>query len=538
MNSHTPKPNELLLRARMEHGFSQPDLAKRLGVSLKQVWRWENGLAQPRPYCRRLLSRLLQKTAVELGFDAERTSPTSLDRSHPSSPLFLNLPSPLARNLLVGRDRDLDTLRRWVLGGNSVILTGLPGVGKTTLASTLAHDPALRSYFQDGMLWAGLGRKPDTLALLNTWSQALLGVSPHQGAKKGKPALQAAIGDRAMCLILDDVWDSADALHLQVGGPRCVYIYTSRFPRVAADLSGGMCRSYPLRELTEEQGVSLLHLLAPRAVEIEPERTRELVSAVGGLPLALHLVGHALNRQSTTGQARRVQAAFDRLNAAPERLRLPLESLPSARGQPAVTAASSLASVIETSEDLLDEQARSALDALSILPAKPATFSEAAALATARCTIETLDLLCDLGLLECCGSDRYHLHQIIADRGRHRLDLASREGAILGLMSHVLELVETAAPDSTRLDEDTQTILIALEAASTREMRQEFLQILSGVVPFFLRRGQLALIERHLRHAPHLAKQAQDVTLLPRLLERTPHVAGEVKEMTIWPRSA
>jgi DNA-binding XRE family transcriptional regulator len=537
MNSHTPKPNELLLRARMERGFSQPDLAKRLGVSLKQVWRWENGLAQPRPYCRRLLSHVLHKTAVELGFDTERISPTSLKVSPPSSPVFLNLPPAPPRHLLVGRDQDLDTVRQWVLGGNSVILTGLPGVGKTTLASILAHDPALHNSFQDGILWAELGRKPDVLAILTSWSQ-VPGISPHQVVREGKPALQAAIGDRAMCLILDDVWDSADALQLQVGGPRCVYIYTSRFPRVAAELSGGMCRSYPLRELTEEQGVSLLQLLAPQAVDIEPERTRELASAVGGLPLALHLVGRALNRQSTTGQARRVQAAFDRLSNAPERLRLPIASHPSAQGQPAVAAPSLGTSLIGTAEDLLDEQARSALDALSILPAKPATFSEAAALATARCTVETLDLLCDLGFLECCGSDRYHMHQIIADCGRHRLDPASREGALLGLMRYVLELVETAAHDSPRLDEDTQTILIALEAASTREMRQEFIQILGGVAPFFLRQGQLALIERHLRHASSLAKQAQDGILHPKLLERVPKMAGGSKEMMIWPRSA
>lgn len=516
MKRDNPKPNVLLVRARIECGLSQPELAERLGVSLKQVWRWENGIAQPRYHCRRQLCALFQKTPEELGLDTESPIPAAPGFTDECLPSFLDLLPPLPQHLLVGRDQVLAALRQDLVSGTSVVITGIPGVGKTTIALTLAHHTGMRDHFQNCILWAGLGRNPNVLEIMNAWGQ-ILGVSPHHLAKKGKAALQTAIGERAMCLILDDVWESADATHLQVGGPHCSYIYTSRFPSIAAELSGGTCLSYPLSELSEEQGLHLLHLLAPRAVEMEPEKTSELASALGGLPLALNLVGRSLNLQSTTGQVRRIQATLARLSNAEERLQLPVE-LSSALVQPGYASASSLATVIETSEAVLDKQARSALYALSILPSKPATFSEAAALATARCTVEMLDVLCDLGFLECSGPDSYHMHQVIADYARNQLETANREAAELGLIAYILELLETSADNHAQLDEEMQTILIALDAAATRNLRCELIQMIGNVTPFLMLRSQPALAERYLQRACQLAEQAQDDAPLPRLL--------------------
>lgn len=62
------------MQARLELGLSQPGLALRLGVSLKQVWRWEKGIAQPHLHYRYLLCALFQKTAEELGFDPGKTA--------------------------------------------------------------------------------------------------------------------------------------------------------------------------------------------------------------------------------------------------------------------------------------------------------------------------------------------------------------------------------------------------------------------------------------------------------------------------------
>jgi tetratricopeptide (TPR) repeat protein/transcriptional regulator with XRE-family HTH domain len=509
------KPNVLLKQARLEQGLSQAELARYMNVSLKQVWRWEKGQAMPYPCHRQRLCTLLHKTAEELGLDPEDSAATPLEGMDGCFPFLDQLP-PLAPHILVGREQDLTDLRQLVLGGASVVVAGLPGVGKTTLVLTLAYDATLRRHFQDRVLWAGLGRNPNVSEILNAWSQAL-GVSSHHVAKKGKAALQAAIGNRPMCFLLDDVWESRDAMQFHIGGPQCSYVYTSRFPRVAAELSGGTCLSYPLRELNKEQSRHLLHALAPRAVEMEPEKTSELASAVGGLPLALNLVGRSLNLQSMTGQIRRVQAALERLSDARERFQLPVAPLSSALLQPGTASVFSLASVIATSEDALDEQAREALYALSLLPTKPASFSEAAALAVAHCSPETLDLLCDLGFLECNGPVGYHMHQVIADYGRDHLETESRITASARLIAYVLELLETFADDYVRLDEEMPTLLAALETVSARNVRHELIQIIGAATPFLMLRGQPALAERYLQQACHLTKQARDDTPLPKL---------------------
>jgi tetratricopeptide (TPR) repeat protein/transcriptional regulator with XRE-family HTH domain len=516
MESPPPKPNVLLKQARLEHGLSQAELAREVDVSLKQVWRWEKGQATPYPCHRQRLCTLFHKTAEELGLDPEDSSSPPTECMDECLPLLDQLPS-LSSHILVGRDQDRAALRQLLLGGASVVVVGLPGVGKTALVLTLAYDATLRRHFQDRILWAGLGRNPNVSEILNAWGQAL-GVSSHHVAKKGKAALQAAIGNRPICFLLDDVWESGDAMQFHIGGLQCSYVYTSRFPRVAAELSGGPCLSYPLRELNEEQSMHLLHVLAPRAVEMEPEKTSELASAVGGLPLALNLVGRSLNLQSMTGQVRRVQAALERLSDARERFQLPVAPLSSALLQPGTAAVLSLASIIATSEDVLDEQARSALYALSILPTKPASFSEAAALAVAHCSPETLDLLCDLGFLECDGPDGYHMHQVIADYGRDHLETESRTTAFSRLIAYVLELLETSADDYPRLDEEIPTILAALETVSVQNMRHELIQMIGVVTPFLMLRVQPALAERYLQHACHLTKQAQDDTPLPKLL--------------------
>ena len=54
---------EQLKALRQQHGWSQEDLARELGVSFSTVNRWENGKAKP--------SRLAQKSILALTTQAE-----------------------------------------------------------------------------------------------------------------------------------------------------------------------------------------------------------------------------------------------------------------------------------------------------------------------------------------------------------------------------------------------------------------------------------------------------------------------------------
>src|SRR5438270_3093811 len=102
---------------------------------------------------------------------------------------------------------------------------------------------------------------------------------------------------------------------------------------------------------------------------------------MGGLPLALLLVGNFLRVQSYNGQPRRIRQAIERLRIVEMRLHLQepqalVERSPSLADAPAI----SLHTLIAVSDQQLDERARTALYALSVFPPKPNTFSESAAL--------------------------------------------------------------------------------------------------------------------------------------------------------------
>lgn len=61
-------PNAQLKRARELSGWSQEDVADKIGATQKLVSRWERGESIPVPYYRQKLCKLFNKNAAELGF--------------------------------------------------------------------------------------------------------------------------------------------------------------------------------------------------------------------------------------------------------------------------------------------------------------------------------------------------------------------------------------------------------------------------------------------------------------------------------------
>src|SRR5581483_8262002 len=325
------KPNLRLKEERELRGWSQKYVADEIGADRYYLSRWEHGTASPSPYYRQKLCAVFGKNARELGLlsdeagkDAAQESsqieqPGEENTSAPPvgrlAPIYdPTLPPPLSGAAkLIGRDYVFQELKQQLCAGKGVVLTainGLPGVGKTTLAVELAHDEQVLAQFPDGVLWAGLGPTPDMFAILNHWG-TLLGLSTLQAAKlktaeDWSKALHALIGQRRLLLVIDDAWRIEAALAFKVGGPHCAYVLTTRFPGIAQLFTSEAGEAVVLHELSTEDGLTLLARLAPEVVRSEPEGARALVEAVGGLPLALTLMGRYLRGQAYTGQPRRI----------------------------------------------------------------------------------------------------------------------------------------------------------------------------------------------------------------------------------------
>jgi hypothetical protein len=409
----------------------------------------------------------------------------------PAAPIpFLAPPRPA--HTLVGRADLLDRVKEQLIDGdNSALaaLKGLPGVGKTTLAIALAHDPDIQCHFADGVLWVGLGLQPDPLSWLSIWAGAV-GVSEEMIARcttipQLAAAVHAAIGMRRMLLVIDDAWGMEAALAFKVGGPNCAHLLTTRLSDVALDFAGG--EALLVEALSPAEGVKLLTEIAPRAVEAAPQQAEALTQMVGGLPLALILMGSYLRKESHGEQPRRLHDALSHLHSAEARFRLaqpqsPLEASPTF--QPG--AARSLQDTIDLSLTALDPAAARALFDLSPFAPKPNTFSEAAALAVTGCAVDALDTLADHGLLECIAPNRYALHQTIADYAA--LHGAGAE-ALERFVAFFVCYAEEYEAEHDLLERELANVLAALEHAQAAALDGWLERGARAVHPFLEARG-------------------------------------------------
>src|SRR5437868_14258267 len=78
-----------LKREREQPGWTQSELAERIGTTQINVSRWENRVTTPGPYYRQRLGELFGKSIQELGF-----IPESSEEHNEEVATFLNTPDP------------------------------------------------------------------------------------------------------------------------------------------------------------------------------------------------------------------------------------------------------------------------------------------------------------------------------------------------------------------------------------------------------------------------------------------------------------
>jgi tetratricopeptide (TPR) repeat protein len=368
----------------------------------------------------------------------------------------------------------------------------------------------MMAYFKDGILWAGLGRRPDIMALLSLWGRAL-GAPMDEIAKwllleQRARAIHAAIGTRRMLLVIDDVWEASEGMAFKIGGPNCAYLVTTRLPRVAIDIAGEGARA--LQELDLKDGLRLLARFSPQVVEESPDEARRLIQEVGCLPLAVVLIGKYLQKEAHGGQAQRLQRAMRRLEGKRERMHLtqtasPLDHQP---GLPIHTPLS-LRTAIAISDESLDAVSRKALRALSVFPPKPNTFGEDAALYLSQVPIDVIDRLTDWGLVESRPPDRFTLHQTISEYARMERD---DENPRKRFVAFYVRQVKTHPLDFDLLASDIRNIFTALSEAEDLGMRAELVCCVKDIFPLIENKGLFEQIEGHLEKAAQAARELED----------------------------
>jgi biotin synthase-like enzyme len=169
-------------------------------------------------------------------------------------------------------------------------IAGLGGLGKSVLATALVLDGEVQERFVDGILWVTLGQSPDLQTMLGEWIRELDKSREAFSANTLESAsryLDNLLAERQMLLVVDDVWNSADAEWFQVGGAGCRVLVTTR----EAQIDGA--EYYSLSLMSEAEAINLVRRKLKRQWQSNQEaEVKAFVKVVGYLPLALDLAAN------------------------------------------------------------------------------------------------------------------------------------------------------------------------------------------------------------------------------------------------------
>jgi len=324
------KPNHRLKRQRELRGWSQKEVADRVGTNTFTISRWERGDAIPSPYYRTRLCDLFCMNAYELGFIEDEMDDTSERPSHrpPSassddqSPLTAALPPnlhaepgllppstqvsrlwtvPTARNpFFTGREALLALLHQRLSTARTAALTqaqalyGLGGIGKTQAAVEYAFR-----YGDDyaHVFWM-LAASREMLTSDYVTLAALLDLPEH--AEQDQQRLVAAVkrwlaAHEGWLLILDNADDLSQVQEFLPTRHKGYVLCTTR-----AQAAGALAASVEVERLKPQEGALLLLRWAKlldidtpldqARVEDRAEALR-IVQEMDGLPLAIVQAG-------------------------------------------------------------------------------------------------------------------------------------------------------------------------------------------------------------------------------------------------------
>lgn len=338
---------------------------------------------------------------------------------------------------LLGRERELAQIRHEAAAGGTVVVIGHPGIGKTALAVSAAHQ--LRPEFPDGCFAVDLRGMDDqpiaARVALDRLLRALGVPTPEAPMSETEQSnlLRMRLDGRRVLVLLDNAANEEQVRPLLTTVPGCLTLVTCR--RTLAGLEAA--RWVWLDPLTERDAVDLLATIAGRdRVAAEPAVAAELVSLCGRLPLALRIAGNRLATRPNwtlaylTAQLRDERTRLSSLSAGDLQVR----------------------SAFEISYRRLSAAAQLVFRRLSVIPGADfdAELAELATGVTELDTRVTLDVLVDANLLQASPSPgRFQFHDLIrlfaGERMSDEEEPAERERLTHAVLGHLLGTASAAA---------------------------------------------------------------------------------------------
>ena len=217
------------------------------------------------------------------------------DKAPPSVPFQAPAPAPDH----VPRPAELAQIKQHFLAVDGHLLPatiglhGFGGAGKTILARLFCADAPVRQACRDGILWVPLGKNPpDPRAQIADLVTALTGECGGCSTLPGARAqLQAALANRTVLLVLDDVWDEAHIKDLAAASAGSARLITTR----NTDTLPFEATLIDVATMHEEDAVKILQAGLPGGQDL---RMAALATLLGCWPILLRLANRTLRQRS------------------------------------------------------------------------------------------------------------------------------------------------------------------------------------------------------------------------------------------------
>ena len=300
-----------LKQEREQRGWTQSEVAERIGSTRINVGRWENGITVPSPYYRQKLGELFGKSIAELGLisknEGERgreeeihtiTNPDPHISSSPVQPIWS---VPYRRNpFFTGREEILAHLYTILRSNRTAALTqpqaisGLGGIGKTQIALEYAYR--YRDSYQ-ALFWVNASNREVLSAEFASLGTVLdLPEKQEQDQDTVIRAVKRWLANHTQWLLILDNVDTpemiVDFLPVHATGDM---LLTTRQQAL-----GTVAQSIEVEKMGPDESMMFLlrrvKALDPatsldRAMEENKAQAIEIIAELDGLPLALDQAG-------------------------------------------------------------------------------------------------------------------------------------------------------------------------------------------------------------------------------------------------------
>jgi tetratricopeptide (TPR) repeat protein/transcriptional regulator with XRE-family HTH domain len=452
----------ILADLRREAGLSQQEMARLCGLhgrrSYQTAGAWERGDYAPDPQrrtnfihylwdslgLRRVPQRFEEVWAIlveawgwaPVSDDEWRTfthQPRPVWKLTPPSAQRLPFQAPQLTGPFVGRSQVMGQIRERLSSstrGQLLALTGMGGIGKTSVAVRTAHD--LRRHFSDGMLW-GNPSVSEPSAILDSWGQAYgYDFSRLHDVESKAAAFRDLVADKRMLIVLDNVVTAESVLPLLPGSLSSALLITTRNQEVGHALHAEVI---PLPALDADASLALLtEIVRPERVLAEPEAAATICTLLEHLPLAVEITGQRLRARPE----RRLADFADRLRS----VQVILSELQ--------ISDRAVRTSFEASWQALIPDLRQNFARLALFRARPFGVDAFAAIsALSRYDAEEeIFTFVSLSLLIDSGDRHYRLHPLLADfAGEKLVDDPDADTIWLRFARHFCEVAQTQGMD-------------------------------------------------------------------------------------------